>query len=72
MSQYLLNITYDKKLEDEEKNSIQVASSCVQCDQGKNRQMSTKVAQKWKILKPLQKMPKNWGDLGKLIVAKGF
>ena len=24
------------------------------------------------ILTPLQKFPKNWGDLGKLIVAKGF
>ena len=24
------------------------------------------------ILTPLQKMPKNEGDLGKLIVAKGF
>ena len=28
--------------------------------------------QKWKILTPLQKLPKNVGDLGKLIVAKGF
>ena len=26
----------------------------------------------WKILTPLQKLPKNVGDLGKLIVAKGF
>ena len=25
-----------------------------------------------KILTPLQKLPKNVGDLGKLIVAKGF
>ena len=25
-----------------------------------------------KILTPLQKMPKNVGDLGKIIVAKGF
>ena len=24
------------------------------------------------ILTPLQKLPKNWGDWGKLIVAKGF
>ena len=24
------------------------------------------------ILTPLQKLPKNMGDLGKLIVAKGF
>jgi len=38
----------------------------------KNRQMSIKVAQKWKILTPRQKLPKNVGDLGKLIVAKGF
>ena len=28
--------------------------------------------QKWKILTPLQNLPKNVGDLGKLIVAKGF
>ena len=28
--------------------------------------------EKWIILTPLQKMPKNVGDLGKLIVAKGF
>ena len=27
---------------------------------------------KLNILTPLQKMPKNVGDLGKLIVAKGF
>ena len=26
----------------------------------------------WMILAPLQKLPKNVGDLGKLIVAKGF
>ena len=26
----------------------------------------------WKILTPLQKMPKNVGDLGKFFVAKGF
>ena len=44
----------------------------------KNRQMSIKVAkkmnslEKWMILAPLQKMPKHVGDLGKLIVAKGF
>ena len=24
------------------------------------------------ILTPLQKLPKNWGDWGKLIVANGF
>ena len=28
--------------------------------------------EKWNILTHLQKMPKNVGDLGKLIVAKGF
>ena len=28
--------------------------------------------EKWSILTPLQKMPKNVGDLDKLIVAKGF
>ena len=28
--------------------------------------------EKWQILSPLQKLPKNVGDLGKLIVAKGF
>ena len=27
--------------------------------------------EKWMILTPLQKLPKNVGDLGKLIVAKG-
>ena len=28
--------------------------------------------EKWKILTPLQKLPKNVWDFGKLIVAKGF
>ena len=28
--------------------------------------------EKWMILAPLQKLPKNVEDLGKLIVAKGF
>ena len=28
--------------------------------------------EKWMILTPLQKLPKNVGDLGKLIVAKGL
>ena len=27
---------------------------------------------KWKILTTLQNLPKNVGDLGKIIVAKGF
>ena len=27
---------------------------------------------KWKILTPLQKLPKNVGDLGQLVIAKGF
>ena len=28
--------------------------------------------EKWYILTPLQKLPKNVGDLGKLFFAKGF
>ena len=28
--------------------------------------------EKWMILTPLQKLPKNGGDCGKLIVATGF
>ena len=28
--------------------------------------------QKWKVLTPLQTLPNNVGDLGKLIFAKGF
>ena len=28
--------------------------------------------EKWQILTPLQKLPQNKGDLGKLNVAKGF
>ena len=28
--------------------------------------------QKWKILTPLQKLPKNVSNLGKIIVATGF
>ena len=28
--------------------------------------------EKWKILTPLQNLPKNVGDLGKLIIVKGF
>ena len=28
--------------------------------------------EKWEILTPLQKLPKNVGDLGKTIVAIGF
>ena len=40
----------------------------------KNRQMSIKMIsqEKLKIFTPLQKLPKNVGNLGKLIVAKGF
>ena len=43
----------------------------------KNRQMSIKVAQNDFTIKmidfvTLQKLPKNVGDLGKLIIAKGF
>ena len=44
-----------------------------QCDQ-KNRQSCPKMIpqEKWLILTPLQKLPKNVGDLAKLIVAKSF
>ena len=35
----------------------------------KNRQMSIEALEKLKILTPLQKLPNNLGDLGKLIVA---
>ena len=28
--------------------------------------------EKWKIFTPLQKLPRNMGNLGKLIVATGF
>ena len=28
--------------------------------------------EKWKILTPLQKLPKNVGDLGKITAATGF
>ena len=28
--------------------------------------------EKWKFLTPMQKLPKNVGDLGKLIVERGF
>ena len=43
----------------------------------KNRQMSIKLpkndfSRKFKIWTPLPKLPKNVGDLGKLIVGKGF
>ena len=43
----------------------------------KNWQMSIKLPkmislEKSKLLSPLQKLPKNVGDLGKLTVAKGF
>ena len=44
----------------------------------KNRQMSIKVAriltplENYRFLTPLQKLPKNVGDLSKLFVAKGL
>ena len=43
----------------------------------KSRQMSQSCPkmisqEKWKILITLQKMPKNVGNLGKIIVTKGF
>ena len=48
-----------------------------QCDQKKSPNVfkycpKTISLEKWTILTPLQKLPKNVGDLGKLIVAKGF
>ena len=49
-----------------------------QCDQKRNRQMFIKSCpimisvEKLKILTPLQKLPKNVGELGKIIAAKGF
>ena len=44
-----------------------------QCDQKKNGQMSLKVTRKiMDFDTPMQKMPNNMGDLGKIIVAKGF
>ena len=45
-----------------------------QCDQKKIAKCCPKMIwlEKWKILKPLQKLPKNVGDLGELVVAKGF
>ena len=48
-----------------------------QCDQKKSPKVYKRSAkmillEKLKILTPLQKLPKNVGDLGKLIVAKGF
>ena len=48
-----------------------------QCDQKKlqNVYKSCPIMislEKFKILTPLQKLPKNVGDLDKLIVAKGF
>ena len=49
----------------------------MQCDQKKSPNVyksCTKMIslEKWKILTPLQKLPKNVEDLGKLIVAEGF
>ena len=51
--------------------------SCRQCDQikiAKCLQSCPKMVslEKLMILTPLQKLPKNGGDWGKLIVAKGF
>ena len=49
----------------------------MQCDQKKSPNVNKSCPkmislEKWKILTPLQKLPKNVGDLGKLIVAKGL
>ena len=48
-----------------------------QCDQKKSPNVYKSCPklisqEKWQILKPLQKLPKNVEDLGKLIVAKDF
>ena len=44
-----------------------------QCDQKKSPNVAQKLfTRKMKILTPLHKLPKNVGDLGKLIVAKGL
>ena len=48
-----------------------------QCDQKKSPNVNKSCLnmislEKLKILTPLQKLPENVGDLGKLIVAKGF
>ena len=48
-----------------------------QCDQKKSPNVHKSCPkmislEKWKILTPLQKLPKNVEDLDKLIVAKGF
>ena len=48
-----------------------------QCDQKKSPNVYKSCPknislEKWYNLTPLQKLPKNVGDLGKLIVAKGF
>ena len=51
--------------------------SFLQCDQKKSPNVDKYCPklislEKWTILTPIQKLPKNVGDLGKLIVAKGF
>ena len=48
-----------------------------QCDQKKSSNVYKSCPkmislEQWSILTPLQKLPKNESDLGKLIVAKGF
>ena len=48
-----------------------------QCDQKKLQNVYKSCLkmislEKWKILTPLQKLPKNVGNLGKIIVATGF
>ena len=48
-----------------------------QCDQKKSPNVYKSCPkmlslEKWSILTPLQKLPKNVGDLSKLIVSKGF
>ena len=49
----------------------------IQCDQKRSPKVYKSCLkmislEKWKILTSFQKLPKNVGDLGKIIVAKGF
>ena len=57
--------------------NVSCDTRCVQCDQKKSPKVYQSCPkmislEKLKILTPLQKLPKNVGDLGKLIIAKGF
>ena len=59
------------------KNILQKKVSDGQCDQKKSPNVNKSCPkmislEKLKILTPLQKLPKNVGHLGKLIVATGY